>query len=110
MMDLSDGLSSDLQRLCVASGVGAVVEVGKLPAVLADEADRVELALHGGDDYELLFTVAKKKARLVPRSIGGVTLTAIGEIMRGREVVVVDEHGKKKTLEANGWDSFRRSR
>jgi thiamine-monophosphate kinase len=110
MMDLSDGLSSDLRRLCVASGVGAVVDARKLPAVRADEADRVELALHGGDDYELLFTVAKRKAQLLPRAIGGVTLTAIGEITRGREVAVVDERGQKKTLEAGGWDPFRRSR
>ena len=69
--------------------------------------NRVKLALHGGDDYELLFTVAKNKSRLMPRSIGGVKLTAIGEIARGGEVKVVDEHGKKKTLEAGGWDSFR---
>jgi thiamine-monophosphate kinase len=108
-MDLSDGLSSDLRRLCVASGVGAVVEVGKLPAVLADEADRVELALNGGDDYELLFTVPRNKARLVPRSIADVELTAIGEITGRREVVIVDERGKRKTLEPGGWDPFRRS-
>ncbi|MDP9339081.1 MAG: thiamine-phosphate kinase [Acidobacteriota bacterium] len=109
-IDLSDGLSSDLRRLCMASGVGVVVDVGKLPAVRADEADGVELALHGGDDYELLFTVAKKNARRVPRSIGGTTLTAIGEMTRGREVMVVDEDGKKKILKASGWDPFRRLR
>jgi thiamine-monophosphate kinase len=107
MMDLSDGLSSDLRRLCAASGVGAVVDVPKLPTVRGDVARRVELALHGGDDYELLFTVAKKKARRVPRSIGGVALTAIGEITRGREAMFVDESGKKKPLEAGGWDPFR---
>jgi len=109
-MDLSDGLSSDLRRLCVASGVGSVVEIEKLPAVRADKANRVHLALHGGDDYELLFTVAQKKAQRVPRLIGGVELTAIGEITQGREVMEVDERGKKKTLEAGGWDPFRTSR
>ncbi len=100
MMDLSDGLSSDLRRLCAASGVGAVVEVGKLPS------DVVELAFHGGEDYELLFTVARKKARLVPRSVGGVSITAIGEVTRGRAVMVVDERGRRRTLKAGGWDPF----
>ncbi len=110
MMDLSDGLSSDLRRLCAASGVGAMVDAGKLPTVLGREADRVEFALHGGDDYELLFTVAKKRARLMPRSIGGVALTAIGEITRGRKLVVLDEKGAKKNLDAGGWDSFKGGR
>jgi thiamine-monophosphate kinase len=95
--------------LCVASGVGALVEVAKLPMVRSDE-DRVELALHGGDDYELLFTVAKRKARLVPRSIGGVALTAIGEITRRRDVLVVGDDGLRRKLEPLGWDPFRRSR
>jgi thiamine-monophosphate kinase len=108
MMDLSDGLSSDLRRLCAASGVGAVVDVRRLPVVRGREVGRVELALHGGDDYELLFTVAKKRARLVPRSVGGVALTAIGEITRGSEVMVVDESGRERLLEARGWDPFRR--
>jgi thiamine-monophosphate kinase len=110
MMDLSDGLSSDLQRLSVASGVGALIDASKLPTVEAAEADRVQLALHGGDDYELLFTIPKKKVRLLPRSIGGVTLTAIGEVTRGCQVMLVDARGKKKTLEAAGWDPFRGSR
>lgn len=109
-MDLSDGLSSDLRKLCEASEVGALVDVGKLPTVRGDEADRMGLALHGGDDYELLFTAAKKKARLIPSAIDGVALTAIGEITRGSEVKFVDENGKKKTLEADGWDPFRESR
>jgi thiamine-monophosphate kinase len=107
MMDLSDGLSSDLGRLCVASGVGALVDSGRLPVVRAAGADALELALHGGDDYELLFTVAKRDVRRVPRSLGGVAITAIGEITRGREVMVVGESGRTKTLRAGGWDSFR---
>jgi thiamine-monophosphate kinase len=110
MMDLSDGLSGDLGRLCAASGVGAVVETGTLPVVRKAGADGLELALHGGDDYELLFTVAKKKARRVPRSIGGVALTAIGEITRGSGVLVVGKDGSRRKLEPLGWDPFRGSR
>jgi thiamine-monophosphate kinase len=111
MMDLSDGLSSDLTRMCEASGVGAVVDTGSLPTVSASAAagvDAVELALHGGDDYELLFTVARKDARRVPRSLGGVAITRIGEITRGRGVRVVDAEGRRKALRAGGWDPFQR--
>jgi thiamine-monophosphate kinase len=107
MMDLSDGLSSDLGRLCVASGVGARVDRGRLPVARAAGPDPLELALHGGDDYELLFTVAKRDVRRVPRSVGGVGITAIGEITGGREVMIADVNGRAEVLEARGWDSFR---
>src|SRR6266851_4733244 len=66
MMDLSDGISSDLPKLCEASGVGACLNERALPVVKIHQKDRrkkfnaIELALHGGDDYELLFTVASK--------------------------------------------------
>lgn len=110
MMDLSDGLSSDLTRMCEASGVGAIVEAAALPAVTVSAAggvDAVELALHGGDDYELLFTVATKDASRVPRSLRGVAITRIGEVTRRREVMVVDLEGRRTALRAGGWDPFR---
>jgi thiamine-monophosphate kinase len=110
MMDLSDGLSSDLGRLCIASGVGALVDSARLPVVRAAGPDALELALHGGDDYELLFTVAKRDVGRVPRSLGGVGITAIGEITRGREVMVVGESGRRQLLKAGGWDPFCDSR
>ena len=91
----------------MASGVGARVEGGRLPVVRLAGPGALELGLHGGDDYELLFTVAKRDVRRVPRSVGGVAITAIGEITRGREVTVVDEKGRTKVLEVKGWDSFR---
>ena len=105
MMDLSDGLSSDLRRLCSASGVGARVEGGRLPVVRGPGA--LELALHGGDDYELLFTVAKRDVRRVPRSLGGVKITAVGEITRERSVMLVGVSGRRQLLKAGGWDPFR---
>jgi thiamine-monophosphate kinase len=110
MMDLSDGLSSDLQRLCVANWVGARVDAGRLPVIRAVGPGALELALHGGDDYELLFTVARRDVGRMPRSFGGVAITAIGEITRGREVMVVYESGRRQLLKAGGWDPFRRSR
>jgi thiamine-monophosphate kinase len=113
-MDLSDGFSSDLRRMCEASGVGALVDAGKLPLdKRADNVraagDAVQLALHGGDDYELLFTVPKRNARRLPRSLKGVAITAVGEITGGREIRV-ETHGGKTRLEARGWDPFKRTR
>lgn len=107
MMDLSDGLSSDLGRLCVSSGVGALVDGARLPVVRAAGRGALDLALHGGDDYELLFAVAKRDVGRVPESLGGVAITAIGEITRGREVAVVKESGRRQLLNAGGWDPFR---
>jgi thiamine-monophosphate kinase len=107
-MDLSDGLSIDLSRLCTASRVGALVDVASLP-MLRDVARRkaVKLALHGGDDYELLFTVAPRKAHRIPKRFRGLQLTQIGRIMRGRKTEVRMEDGSVHRLQAGGWDPFR---
>jgi thiamine-monophosphate kinase len=117
MMDLSDGLSSDLPRLCAASSVGARIESRLLPVVrlTAAEVRRgsepnrsvLELALHGGDDYELLFTVARSKTNRLPKSFEGAPLTAIGEITSRRTVFLIDESGQRRALQAGGWDPFR---
>jgi thiamine-monophosphate kinase len=108
MMDLSDGLSTDLPRLCAASGVGAIVESDSLPvSSLASVEDARNLALHGGDDYELLFTVARRNASRLPKRFEGLRLTRIGEITRRRKILV--NNAKKKTvpLSSGGWDPFR---
>lgn len=107
-MDVSDGLSSDLPRLCGASNVGARIDVTQLP-VSRDVRTEVawNLALHGGDDYELLFTVARKHLARVPRSFNGLRLTRIGEITREKQIVVVRD-GRTQKLVAGGWDPFRR--
>jgi thiamine-monophosphate kinase len=116
MMDLSDGLSSDLPRLCAASAVGARLEKAKIPQVLtADVApkyghDPLELALHGGDDYELLFTIPPRKAKLLPKTFQGVPLTAIGKITRQRNLLVRKENGRAWQLQPGGWDPFRNKR
>lgn len=109
-MDLSDGLSSDLPRLCDASGVGATVNADQLPKVyksfLTDSANALQLALHGGDDYELLFTVSPNQARKIPRAFRGVALTAIGEVTNERRLLLASQ-GKFSSLAARGWDPFR---
>ena len=74
-MDLSDGLSTDLGRLAKASGVGAEIEERAVPRFRGASAAQ---ALHGGEDYELLFTVPAKKK--VPRSFRHIRLTQVGRI------------------------------
>ena len=108
MMDLSDGLSTDLPRLCVASGVGALLEPDRLPAPRGMEPEPSrELALHGGDDYELLFSVSPDRASLLPENFHGLRITKIGEIMARRGVRILGKSGKPEPLRTAGWDPFR---
>lgn len=116
MMDLSDGLSTDLPRLCAASKVGARIHAVQIPAVLPRQhagtarQNPLQLALHGGDDYELLFTVPKKRLEQLPRSYQGTPLTAIGEITKERGLLLIDYTGKETPLQSHGWDPFRGTR
>lgn len=114
MMDISDGLSSDLPRLCAASGVGAKLESARIPRTRAPEVarkyglDPLDLALHGGDDYELLFSVPSHKAKFLPKTWQGLMLTAVGRITKRPKVVVREEDGRERLLVSGGWDPFRR--
>jgi len=112
MMDLSDGLSSDLSRLCEASGVGAHINEQALPRVKiegknAKKFAAAELALHGGDDYELLFTVARNNVARIPHKIARVPVTRIGEIVSEKRVVLERKNGVAAELKNQGWDPFR---
>ncbi len=116
-MDLSDGLSSDLDRLCAASGVHARVDETSLP--LAGPAgvgqNFLALALHGGEDYELLFTVPRRKlAALTQRTGASIQLTEIGEILpvrRARKsqprLWLQAGNGRSQPLAPQGWDALR---
>jgi thiamine-monophosphate kinase len=113
MLDLSDGLSTDLARLCAASKVGARIEASRLPVPSPDSTRRAEvlkMALHGGDDYELLFTVSPANRRRVPRNSAGVQLTQIGEIIRHGRLQLVDNKGSVQALVTSAWDPFRTPR
>lgn len=109
MIDTSDGLSTDLAHICEESGVGAEVSTELVPrACLGKPAREVELelALHGGEDYELLFT-APRGRRISPR-IAGVPITMIGHITRHRKIFVMNRNGVGYELEVRGWEHFRR--
>jgi thiamine-monophosphate kinase len=113
MMDLSDGLSTDLPRLCKASNVGARIEERGLPQVRVAGKDTklalraTQLALHGGDDYELLFTVAKRDLKCIPGRIRAVPITRIGNITSKRQIVLARQNGLLEELKSKGWDPFR---
>lgn len=116
MMDISDGLSTDLSRLCLASRVGAQIRSKALPRVRMPEAvsshlkrlnlDPLQMALHGGDDYELLFTVSPRNINKLNKAPGFSRLTAIGEVTRARPIDLVSPKGVKKSLKPEGWDPF----
>jgi thiamine-monophosphate kinase len=111
MMDLSDGLSTDLPRLCAASGVGARLEASSIPTVTSSSrsgggVDALDVALNGGDDYELLFTVRPCEASQVPRTFQGVPLTAIGEITRDTSLRILQDDGQGTNIQPKGWDPF----
>lgn len=114
MIDISDGLSTDLARLCASSGVGARIWSDKLPkitippALTGQNLDPLRLALHGGEDYGLLFTIPPKSAPLL-RSIAGkrTRVTHIGEITRARKILLVHLNGRESPLPSKGWDPFR---
>lgn len=107
LMDISDGLSTDLMRLCEASLVGAKVEAMRIPGPgNVSPEHSLELALNGGEDYELLFTVPERKVAKVPSRYRGVPLHLIGQICRTRKVLLVDKTGSQSLLAPAGYDHF----
>jgi len=96
-----------LAHICEESRVGAVIHQEDLP--MADRGDKaLEFALHGGEDYELLFT-APAKAK-IPPTAGGVKITRVGEVVRGRGIYLLQADGRRKALRARGWQHFGRNR
>ena len=116
MIDVSDGLAVDLSRLCRESGVGATLKIDRVPVApelsnLAEvlPIDAMELALGGGEDYELLATVrpgAFDEAAAKVRDRFGTPLTEIGEIQAGEKITAVEPDGSEHPLEPRGWDHF----
>jgi thiamine-monophosphate kinase len=118
-IDVSDGLSTDLAHICEESSLSAELDAAAIPVHrLALEAERkgwvgsaMELALNGGEDYELLFTAASEAG--VPRRVAGVEVRRIGRMVpkkaRGARVMMRDVDGRARVFEAKGWEHFRKS-
>lgn len=113
MIDLSDGLSSDLSHLCSESMVGASLDSWLLPIdqKVTDlcgrrALDPLQLALHGGEDFELLFTVNPENVSRLPRRVDGVSITRIGEIRDAVDGIKISEGSRVWELEPGGWRHF----
>jgi thiamine-monophosphate kinase len=113
MIDISDGLSSDLNHLCSASNVGALIDSALLPIdsqvveLCGRRAlDPLQLALHGGEDFELLFTVRPGDVARLPRRVDGTPITRIGEINSLDQGVNISERSRIWELHPGGWKHF----
>lgn len=116
VLDVSDGLSRDLGRLCASSRVGAEVQAAWLPVLPSTsraarllDRDPLAAALHGGEEYELLFTARPHEGRRV-RALGkrlGLSVTSIGRILPRRAgVSVIDADGGRSPLVPRTWEHF----
>lgn len=113
MIDISDGLSSDLHHLCEESKVGALIEAAAIPL---DEdvkhlcgrraLDPLMLALHGGEDFELLFTVSPENISRLPKKVDGVGISRIGEVRTQANGVRIHEKNHEWELKPAGFEHF----
>ena len=113
MIDISDGLSSDLNHLCESSKVGALIDASLLPI---DERvvelcgrralDPLQLALHGGEDFELLFTVKPENVARLPKRVDGVEIKRIGTIHSASEGVKISEGSRTWDLKPGAWNHY----
>jgi thiamine-monophosphate kinase len=110
LMDLSDGLSTDLARMARASGVDAVIERERLyvhPEVARAGVDPIDLILNGGDDYELLAAVGSRAFPHVARTFErrfGRPLARVGRFEAGRGEVWIEKEGCRTPLTPGGYD------
>jgi len=112
MIDLSDGFSGDLAHICRASQVGAKIYADKIPfhknlyPVANSGAEKLDLALHGGEDFELLFTVNPKKYFPAENEFKNRRFFQAGEITANVEIIELISGGKSKILQPKSFRHF----
>ena len=119
MIDLSDGLASDLKRICEESKCGARIYLDKIPLSYALRKFKksinkniLDYALFGGEDYELLFTIKQKKFPQLQKQWKKMKtpITNIGEILNKKHgIILVSPDGKEKPLSQTGYDHFKKN-
>ena len=115
LIDLSDGLSTDLHHLCQASRVGAVIEADRIPLPGISpkvgswvERPLLDYGLNGGEDYELLFTVPRGRRHQVPSRLDGLGIHEIGRITDEPGACWLRERGSLRPLAPGGFDHFQK--
>lgn len=113
MIDISDGLGSEIKHICKFSGTGAVIDYNKIPVskTTTDSAktlkkDPYDFALYGGDDYEVLFTIKKEKIKKLKTIFHD--FTEIGKILPESEGIFLKKNNEKVEIQ-NGFDHFKNS-
>ncbi len=105
MIDTSDGLSTDLAHICEESGVGAEIEERLIPRAIAGRSPvDITLALHGGEDYELLF--AAPRTNKLPAKIAGIAVTRVGVITKAPGMRLIGNDDRAEKLLPQGWEHF----
>jgi thiamine-monophosphate kinase len=110
MMDISDGLSSDLKRICEQSKVGAMIEAEQIPISHAAKKNKnpLDSALNDGEDFELLFTVSQRQYKqLVKKWRRPLAITRIGTVTDTGKMEIREADGQVKELKAGGYDHLR---
>ena len=120
MIDVSDGLAGDLGHICETSGIGASLDASALPIAPATRSiarslrlDPLAIALHGGEDYELLFTCPKEQARNLTERVRretGTPVALIGETTSAQGILLRHADGRREHVEPTGWDHFAKQR
>lgn len=112
MIDISDGLSGELYKLKEENKVGFRIFEEKLPCSPAlklfcenSNTNFVEIALSGGEDYELLFTCEENKLKILQEA--GVNFFVIGEVTSEKEIKIINKEGKAKIIEKSGYEHFK---
>ncbi len=110
MIDISDGLSTDLNRICKQSGTGAIVNADKIPisGQAQRNSDPLSSALNDGEDFELLFTLSQKNCRLLLEKWDNpVPITHIGDITDTGKMQIKTPDGRIEDLQPGGYDHLK---